>query len=90
MTGPLPTTPLPTQAKHPFRAVLRTALAVVVAVVSILPYLPEIVTASGLAQTGIAAQILAVAGAVTRILALPSVNAWLRKYVSPLAADDRR
>ncbi|MFE3144755.1 hypothetical protein [Streptomyces scopuliridis] len=62
----------------------RTARTVFAQVVSIAAALPLIVTASGVPETsGAVVALLAVAGAVTRILALPAVDellpAWLRK-----------
>ncbi|MCT4355845.1 hypothetical protein M5362_22145 [Streptomyces sp. Je 1-79] len=73
-------------------AAKRTARTVLQAAVGIAVVLPAIVDASGLPETlPWVAGALAVAGALTRIMAVPGVQnllpAWLRS--SPGAADDR-
>jgi type II secretory pathway component PulF len=85
-------TPVATQERNPRSAVLRTALAVTVAAFPLLNgvllavmdalrpyevYLPGWVFL-GLNGTLIAAT--ALAAVVTRVLAVPGVNEWLRKY----------
>ena len=78
----------PTQVKYPWRAALRTVLAYVVAagivepVVwaiaqdTLGPYLsPQVITAVAWA-VGL---IVAVSAFVTRVIAIPQVNAWLTK-----------
>lgn len=80
-------TSAPTQSAHPWRATLRTVFAFVVALAA---GLPMIVDASGLSEAtpGIATAV-AVGGAVTRILALPVVNAALATYAPWLSANGR-
>jgi len=73
-----------TQTRHPWRATVRTVLAALVGVVIILP---EVVEAAGIGHIGWAAAAVAVAGAVTRVLAVPAVDAWLRQYLPWLAAE---
>ncbi|UVK62563.1 hypothetical protein SEA_TAYLORSIPHT_24 [Arthrobacter phage TaylorSipht] len=84
---------VPSQVAHPWRASLRTVWAVAVpafglvlfagpAVLHILAeelgtVVPEGVTAWLLAAAGV---LSALAGAVTRIMALPGVNAWLARF----------
>lgn len=79
--------PLPqaTQSAHPWRATVRTVFA---GGVGVLAMLPLIVDASGVPDStpGLAGA-LAVSAGVTRVLALPGVNSWLRTYVPWLAAD---
>ena len=78
----------PTQVKYPWRAALRTVLAYVVAAGIVVPavwsiaqdtlagYLsPEVVTAAAW-TVGL---IVAVSAFVTRVIAIPQVNAWLTK-----------
>lgn len=79
MTQPVPAT----QTKHPWRAVIRTAFAAAVAGVTLVP---EVVTAAHIGTVPTVAQIVAVSMAVTRVLALPGVNAWLGAYAPWLAA----
>lgn len=78
----------PTQVKYPWRAALRTVLAYVVAAGIVVPmvwaiaqdtlgpYLsPQVITAVAWA-VGL---IVAVSAFVTRVIAIPKVNAWLTK-----------
>ena len=75
----------PTQVARPWRATVRTGLAVVVALAAMMPLL---VDASGLDETaGPVAGVLAIAGAITRVMALPQVEAFLARFVPWLAAD---
>lgn len=82
-----PTNPTPrqvTQARHPWRAVIRTVFA---AGVSLAAIWGLIIQAAGVNSAGpIVAATLAVAGAITRILAIPGVEAWLRRFFPWLAA----
>jgi hypothetical protein len=77
-----------TQQQHPWRAVARTALAVLVGVGIVVPavvtilttqldvYLSAEVKAWLIGASGLA---VAVSGAVTRIIAIPAVDAWLKR-----------
>lgn len=78
----------PTQVKYPWRAALRTVLAYLVAAGIVVPavwsiaqdtlagYLsPEVITAAAW-TVGL---IVAVSAFVTRVIAIPKVNAWLTK-----------
>lgn len=78
----------PTQVKYPWRAVLRTVLAYIVGAGIVVPavwsiaqdtlagYLsPEVITAAAW-TVGL---IVAVSAFVTRVIAIPQVNAWLTK-----------
>ena len=73
----------PTQVAHPLRAVARTIFAGLVAFAAIFPL---IITASGLDSTLPAiAAMLAVAGAITRIMAIPAVNDFIVRFLPFLA-----
>lgn len=73
-----------TQARYPGRAVLRTVFAAVIALAALMPAL---VSASGAGETSAAAGgVLAIAGAITRIMAVPGVNDFLQRFVPWLAA----
>ena len=78
---------LATQINHPSRAVVRTIFQ---ALVGLCALAPVVYTAASqhdpAVATGAAAGVLAVTAAVTRIMALPGVDAWLRAYVPWLAA----
>jgi hypothetical protein len=72
--------------RHPWRATLRTALAVLVGVAALVPV---IVQASGLDPDKLPwlAALVAAAAAVTRILAVPAVEEFLRRFAPWLAAE---
>lgn len=83
-------TGIPTQIAHPAKATWRTVFAVVIAVFSGVILLgPEIIQAVlveeslpeniRLALAAVSAVIVAVAGIVTRIMAIPGVNQILKK-----------
>lgn len=75
-----------TQVKYPWRATVRTIFA---AVIGIIPLLPLVAGAAGMSAIPWVAGVLALAGAVTRVLAVPGVEAWLRKYFSWLSAEPK-
>lgn len=75
----------PTQVRRPWKATVRTVFAVVVALAAMFPLL---VQASGLDETlGPVAGALAISSAITRIMALPSVDDFLARFLPWLAAD---
>lgn len=77
-----------TQTRHPWRATIRTAVAVIVALAAMLPLL---VAASGLDETlAPVAGALAIAGAITRVMALPAVDAFLARFLPWLASEGER
>ncbi|AYF32026.1 hypothetical protein CSH63_32240 [Micromonospora tulbaghiae] len=51
--------------------------------------LPEAAKAAGIERWAWIAAILAVAGGITRVLAVPSVNVFFQKVFPPLAAAPR-
>lgn len=75
--------PAPTQTRHPWRAVIRT-------IVAALPLVPIVIAELGVGSVPWVAAALIVIGSVTRILAIPAVNAWLTEYVPWLAATPRQ
>lgn len=83
-----------TQTAHPWRATLRTVFAALVALAAMAPPIYSAATnQSPEAATGWSAVMLAITGAVTRVLALPGVDEWLARYMPWLAtgahADSR-
>jgi hypothetical protein len=74
----------PTQSQHPWRATVRTLLA---ATIGLLSLLPDIAMVAGVDTNVAVVQVLAVTGGITRVLAMPGVDAWLRRYVPWLAAS---
>lgn len=86
MSEPTPAPAAPTQTRHPWRATVRTIVAVAL---PMLPLLPEIADVLGVATVPAVASVLAAAAAVTRVLAMPRVEALLRRYLPGLAAEPR-
>lgn len=80
-------TPVPTQTAHPWRATVRTVVALAV---GLLPLVPELVDVLGVGSVGWVAAVVVVAGAVTRVLAIPRVNALVTEYLPWLAPAPRR
>lgn len=69
-----------TQEQHPWRATARTMLAGVVALAAAAPLIWTAATGdSPEAATGAGATFLIVSGAITRVMAVPAVNAVLAK-----------
>jgi hypothetical protein len=62
----------------------------VAAAVGLLSLLPWILASAQVDNTVLGAQTVAVAGAVTRILANPAVNAWVMQYLPWLAPAPRQ
>lgn len=79
--------PVPTQARHPWRATFRTVFQVGLALASLLPVIAvagDVTTNQGVAQ------VLVVCAAITRIMAAPGVNEFLRRFAPWLAADAKQ
>jgi len=76
-------TPTTTQTRHPWRATARTIFAAVVALLSLLP---TIAAVAGIDAVPLIAQAIAAAAAVTRVLAIPGVDDFLRRYLPFLAS----
>lgn len=72
-----------TQSQHPWRATARTIFAAVVGFCAIAPLIVE---AAGIPQVPAVVVALAITGGVTRVLALPQVNAYLQVFFPWLAA----
>ena len=93
MTVPPPNPPSPhntTQASFPWAAVRRTILAVLGFIVVMAPLAPDIAREAGVATLPWVVGALAVAAAITRVLAIPGVEAWLREHLPQLAAAPPR
>lgn len=77
-----------TQTQHPWRTTLRTITQALLALAVAAPLIYQAATGHDpAAATGAAAMGLAVAGAISRVMALPAVEAFLRSYVPWLAPD---
>lgn len=76
-----------TQSKYPWRAVLRTLVAFVIAIV---PYVSTLIAdLSTQTQNGALLAAAPIVAAVTRLLAAPAVDALLKRWLPPLAAEPR-
>lgn len=74
----------PTQTRHPWRATARTVAA---AIIGLAVLLPTISDALGVAAVPWVVTVIAVAGGITRVLAIPGVERWMRRFVPWLAAE---
>ena len=76
------------QARYPWRAVARTGFALLPLIAVLVP---EVVDTLGLSQTSAGAVATAASLGITRVLALPSVNAFLQAsgILSWLAAEPK-
>ena len=79
---------MPTQTTYPWKAVLRTIVAAVIGLGSVLPIawvivqeeLGAILSPEVMARIGVGVTVaLAVTGAITRVMAIPAVNDWLTR-----------
>jgi hypothetical protein len=78
--------PKPTQVKRPWRATARTAFQALCALCVLFPVLVQTAGLDPEAFPWLAVPI-AVAAAVARIMALPEVETFLRRFAPFLAAD---
>ena len=70
----------PTQSQHPARATIRTIFAFVGSLAIVIPLGVEAIGAD-FASVPVVATVVAVAGAITRFLAVPQVNEFLQQWV---------
>lgn len=76
-----------TQQEHPWRATTRTLFAAIVAGALLGPPIFTAVTQGNPeGATGYAAIALGICGAITRIMAIPGVNAFIERFAPWLAA----
>lgn len=76
----------PTQVARPWRATFRTVFQGAIAACAILPL---VLSTAGIAPVGVAAIAIGVAGAITRVMALPAVEEFLENYLPILAAKPK-
>lgn len=76
----------PTQVKHPTRATFRSIVQGLIALAAVLPL---IFATAGVPPVGIAAILIGVAGAITRVMAIPAVETFLENYLPFLAAKPK-
>lgn len=77
----------PVTVAHPWRRVARTVLQVALALAILIPLVAQELDLDP-ARLPWLAVVLAVVGGFTRVMALPAVEVFLRRFVPWLAADD--
>jgi hypothetical protein len=79
------TEPTPTQVRRPWRATIRTAFQAALALATLIPFVVSGVY--GDAETpALVTQVVLVAAAVSRVMALPQVEVFLRTFAPFLSA----
>jgi hypothetical protein len=78
-----PVVSTPTQVRHPWRASVRTAIATAVWA---LPVVPLVAHELGIEELGWVAAIVGGAAGITRVIAIPIVNAKLTQWLNLGAA----
>ena len=79
-----------TQVQYPWRSTVRTLVQGFVGLCSMAPLIYAAWTQQDpAAATGAAGGALAVAGGVARVMALPVVDTWLKRYLPWLASEPR-
>lgn len=82
--------PVPTQVARPWRTVARTVFQALIALAALSPVIYSAATnADPTTATGALGGVLVVSAGVTRVMALPGVNAWLSRFVPFLAAEPK-
>lgn len=84
------TDPVQTQHAHPVRATVRTLFAMIVGAAAMAPLIYHAITQGDPdSATGWAAAALAIAGGITRVMALPAVDRFLARFAPWLATSPR-
>lgn len=76
----------PTQLRRPWRSTARTVFQLVIALATLLPFVAAGVYDDVDQAPVVVGQILTVAATITRVMALPRVEAFLRRWAPWLAA----
>jgi uncharacterized membrane protein YagU involved in acid resistance len=76
-----------TQTRHPWRATARTVFAFLVSHAVVLPVVAA--QESSVSNLPYASSLVAIAGVVTRVLAIPAVDTFLRTYLPFLSAQPK-
>ena len=79
--------PVPTQVKRPWRTVARSVFQFVIALATLLPFLLGGVYNDLDQAPAVVVQLLAVAATITRVMAIPQVEDFLRRFFPFLAAQ---
>lgn len=76
----------PTQVRRPWRSTIRTTFQLVLALATLLPFIAAGVYVDAEAAPVAVGQVLAIAATITRVMAIPQVEAFLRQWMPWLAA----
>lgn len=79
--------PAPTQVRRPWRTTARSVFQFAIALATLLPFVATGIYDDTDAAPAVVGQVLAVAATVTRVMALPQVEAFLRRFAPWLAAQ---
>lgn len=77
----------PTQVRRPWRTTVRTVFQLVLALATLLPFLVTGVYGNDDDIPAVVIQLLAVGAAITRVMALPQVEQFLKQFLPFLAAQ---
>lgn len=92
MTNAVMPPPAPTQVRRPWRATIRTVFQALVSLAALAPLLAAAVEeATGYDLDGVpfVVVVLGCAAAVTRIMAIPAVETFLRRFLPFLATEPK-
>lgn len=77
-----------TQVQNSWRTVVRTAVQVIVGLAALTPFVLNAVSSGDPASLGPGAAVaLTVSGVITKVMALPQVEAFISRFLPWLAAD---
>lgn len=76
----------PTQVRRPWRSTVRSVFQFAVALATLLPFIAQGIYVDVDQAPYVVGQVLLVAGAVTRVMALPQVETFLRTFAPFLSA----
>lgn len=76
----------PTQLRRPWRATVRTVFQLMLALATLLPFIASGIYDDVDQAPVVVGQVLAVAAGVTRVMAAPQVEAFLKRFAPWLAA----
>lgn len=79
----------PTQMRRPWRSTFRTAFQALVALATLVPFVVAGIYATEADYPAVVVQVLAVCSAVARVMALPQVEVFLRKFLPFLSASPK-
>lgn len=76
----------PTQVRRPWRSTVRTVFQLVIALATLAPFVAGGIYDDVDQAPVVVVQVLTVAGTITRVMAVPQVEAFLRRWAPWLAA----